>query len=339
MNRRSFVTSGLTALAGLAATPTPALRAAGAAKTGVDFDFTGLFTFRLGLRTKQMYVLLTEAAQAGLSVNHAALLLMPLEAYVPHPDHPFRAPNIIRFGQATLAAWWLSNTRVWVKDAHARFDDVVAGTLAFNQDPIDPSKYPNPIDDDAKWASFKWFASLEELVGQPVVTSGGGGGGLQFKPKTIASQVRLTQGYAAGMAPKLNCERKRKYQVNHGPERSFATQMHVEYEHAPGVMYLAFDDPSIQVTSYVGVHIDADKLTPVSIANTPLQHDARPNHEHYRAFYAMVGKNGLGISYKEYCDVRMQGHGQKMPAISGNYPTEPSSPDPDCIPPSSILDA
>src|SRR5262245_42215359 len=127
MNRRDFVKSGAGLLAGasLPGAITDARVRAGSdgeqssAATGVDFDCSGLFAFRLK-QDKELRLMLINARKASLKDDHAPVLMMPLEAYDPNSIEVLRRhdpPNIVRLGsdpKRVLAVWSLAGLNVWV---------------------------------------------------------------------------------------------------------------------------------------------------------------------------------------------------------------------------------
>ena len=328
MNRRRFLESGLGAIAATAASRVSTDQQVASAKAGVDFDFTGLFTFRFARSQKEMGVLLLDSKRTKLKDQHIPMLMMPLEAwhYIPPADKGYRAPSIIRFGDKAMAVWSLSSQRLWVHDAHTTFpgNDPDA-SLKWNESPI--GECPDPIDKDAGWASLKWFAGFRTLLGGKYEQDPNKE--IKLKDKKLTTEIRLTRGDAAGRAPKLKCEQYRKYKLgNDTKTRSYATQMHVEYYlDNTDVLKLAITGIQFPGTDYqlIGVKIKANELTPVSILNVPLTHGHKPHH--YTAFYNMVGAKGKEVTPLA-CEDECKS-GIKL-ADAGSLP---SSPDPDCIPP------
>jgi len=295
------------------------------AGAGIEFDFTGLFAFKLS-QTKEMRLLLLNAKKAKLKDEHAPLLIMPFKYYKPgsivNPLERHEPPNIVRLGDDAMAVWSLAGLRFWMPDAHELFDgNDQAPTLKFDDAPVDTRKDPSPIDKDAGWASLYWFVKMPELLKDASALRAGS---LECKEKTVASTIRLTRGAAAGRAPKTDCEQHRKYIIGDDivNKRSFATQLHVVYTLAPHeTTRLALAPSALSNQSggakFIGVQIE-NGLTPISILNSPLTHFS---HDHYKAFYKMVGKSGKSVMHDDPCTDELKAAGA------------PSAPYPDCIPP------
>jgi hypothetical protein len=342
MNRRTFVTSSLTAIAGTAvASHAGSSGLEAAATTGVDFDFTGLFAFLVGKKSNQLRVLLPDVMALGMKDHHAPMLLMPAEYYEPKPKDdkgnllvPHSAPTIIRLAGKPMASWSLDGLKVWVGNAHRKFEDDDMNGAKFSFVDTNPGINPTPcpIDQDSSWAQLYWFAKLEDLLGGDYATHKKE---LDYDIGNLASMIRLTQGEGAGRAPLNQCEQKRKYQVAGGPDKTFAKQMHVVYPFATNtVLNLAFAALELEAPGYVGIKVGAG-LTPVTIAHLPLTHKMK---DHYKTFYALFGESGTGkkVTYKEHCEENLCA--QKAEALKPGPHEEPNSPDPDCIPPSWTLD-
>jgi hypothetical protein len=340
MNRRDFVTTGLTAVTGAALLSCDGTRTATstatAAAVGIDFDFTGLYAFRLNRSQKDMFVVLPSASKVGLNDQHAPMLTMPWDAYEPHPKdtngtllRPHDAPTVYIHGGMKMATWSLFGLKIWLSDAHATFSGADANaSLKYNEDPIGTD--PNPIDADSGWASLKWFAPLTDMLGGLYQT---GAKTPTFDERKYASQIRLTRGDASGRAPLFACEQKRKYKIASGGERTFAKQMHVVYPAAAGTQALNLAFVNIDAAllpGYIGVKMMSGGPTPVAIGNLPLTHSS---NEHYKAFYALVNDSGQDISFVEHC-TGLTPHGAMAGALTTT--SEPNSPDPDCIPPSDV---
>ena len=353
MNRRDFVKSGAGLLAGasLPGAVTDARIRAGSdgeqasAPTGVDFDCSGLFAFRLK-QDKELRLMLINAKKASLDDDHAPVLMMPLEAYDPDGIESLRRhdpPNIVRLGgdpKRTLAVWSLVGLNVWVDNAHGVFEgNDPNASLKFDTTPIDPTKDPNPLNKDEGWASLYWFASLPDLL---TGTSSRAAGPLNCDNKKIESTIRLTQGDASGRCPATACEQNRKYWLDDDfmKKRSYATQLHVAYK-CSGVLRLAVASPKISntpnVSKLIGIKASSG-LTPVTIANLPMTH---VSNAHYRAFYKVVGKKGRELKHTDPCWVE-ELRGLKAASKSAHatahgemreYPDDRAAPYPDCIPP------
>jgi len=329
MNRRQFVKSGAGILAA-ASMPEPlgasvgrsAIRAEQSASVpGIDFDFTGLFGFRL-TQTKEMRLFLLNAKNANLEDEHAPLLMMPFEYYDPSEAGELERadpPNVVRLGDAAMAIWSLAGLRVWVPSAHTLFGGTDNDpSLKFDETPVDPAKDPDPIDKDAGWASRYWFVKLPDLLKEK--------GSVNIDERTVASTIRLTRGSASGRAPRTQCEQQRKYIVdgNVQNKRSFATQLHVvNRQTANTTTRLAIAPPALSNQAggpkFIGVKIGTG-LTPISIFNSPLTHFT---HDHYKAFYKMVGRSGRELTHDSPCIQARKAAGAQ----------QPSAPYPDCIPP------
>jgi hypothetical protein len=358
MNRREFMRSGAAAALAGASTPLagtsleqPPAPPAGAVKadecipgpynpekkTGVDFDVTGLFAFQ-ATQNDQMRWLLLDGKKAKLKDAHAPFLMMPFEAYIPpnvtNAEEAYQQPNIIRLGPRAMAIWSLIGANVWVYDAHTTFDgpDGEGKVLTYDDTPIKCD--PEPLCEDKGWASLRWFPRLSHLLndGSAATT---GGGSLTCKDKMVTSYVRLTRGYAAGRAPATDCERRRKYMLDNlsSTARTYATQMHVLYEHDKPVLRLAIAPKQFcneeAFVKVVHVRMTEKTLVPITIVNTPQTH---VDHRHYKAFYELVGKDGRDVTHNPPCIVGgLEARVHKE--IGGHVGPQPAAPDPDCIPP------
>ena len=329
MNRRQFVKSGAGIVAA-ASMPESLRSSAGRSATGseqagavpgIDFDFTGLFGFKL-TQNKELRLFLLNAKKASLEDEHAPLLMMPLEYYDPSEGEVLKRadpPNVVRLGDAAMAIWSLVGLHLWIPSAHAVFDGTDEhANLKFDDTPVDPTKDPDPIDKDAGWASHYWFVKLPDLLKER--------GPLSVDERKLASTIRLTRGNASGRAPRTLCEQRRKYIVDGQAQnkRSFATQLHVVNRQTPNTttrLALAPPQSSGQTggAKFIGVKI-GNGLTPISIFNSPLTHHT---HDHFKAFYDVVGKPGKRLTHDDPCLQERTAAGDKAP----------SAPFPDCIPP------
>jgi hypothetical protein len=350
MNRREFMQTGAAAIAGASA-PAAAQEAAPQqpcpaqpgpqVTTGVDFDFTGLFTFKLQ-QDKEMSVLLLDGKKAKLKDAHAAFLMMPFSAYHA-PKTPqeaaeaFKPPNIVRLGKEAMAVWSLVDHNVWVRDVHEFFDDPVTGDLHFTDTEIGCD--PCPIDKDEGWASLKWFAMLPDLLKTKDSEETTRRSGFpKCEDKMVTSYVRLTKGTAGGRCPATTCERERKYTLDKIPAsaRTYATQMHVAYTANAGILKLGIARKAVSnlpgVPKVIHVNVKQNELTPVTIVNTPLTHD---DSHHYKAFYELVDEDGRELNHK-ICGLQGSApdhHHALAGGPRGLSGSLPSAPDPDCIPP------
>jgi hypothetical protein len=353
MNRREFMKSGAAAMAGASASaaaveaaaqqPCPGKAPADQNRpTGVDFDFTGLFTFKLQ-QNKEMQVLLLDAKKAKLKDAHAAFLMMPFSAYHA-PKTPkeageaFKPPNIVRLGKEAMAVWSLVDHNIWVADAHELFDgNACVNDLHFIDTEIGCD--PDPIDKDEGWASLKWFAMLPDLLktkdGEEIARRSGFP---KCEDKMVTSYVRLTTGTAGGRAPATKCERERKYTLDKiaATARTYATQMHVVYTANAGILKLGIARKAVSslpgVPKVIHVNVKQNELTPLTIVNTPLTHE---DSHHYRAFYELVDKDGRELNHN-VCALSGSAPDHQHALASGPRGiggSLPSAPDPDCIPP------
>lgn len=333
MNRRHFMKSGMAAVASAPFRST-AQRPTVANPTGADFDFTGLFAFRIV--SKQLRVFLVDAKQSKMKDLHTPALMMPFEDYEPDrvkakvpDDIPYVPPTIVRIGANAMALWSLFGNNLWVYDAHTSFEAIVTGQLTYDDTPIDPTMDPNPIAEDKGWSSIHWFPQFERLLGGAYEL---GKKKIKVKKDRVAGVVRLVKGYTAGRAPKLVCEQMRKHTVDGGPPRTFATQMHVTYEHpANSVLLLGLSDGSKM--GIIGVKIRSNYLSPISVMNMPLTHF---DQHHYKGVYTMVGASGKEIDHLGSCYTQMERDAFKN--LKTTKAGDPNSPDPDCIPPATFED-
>ena len=157
--------------------------------------------------------------------------------------------------------------------------------------------------------------------------------GLTIDEKTLTTKIRLTRGHVGGRAPKLACEQERKYEVGSVDPitRSFATQMFVRYLQGAGELHLAISPIKYFDPKTIAVKVLNEKVSPVSIVNTPLSHKEA---NHYTAFYAMVGAQNGKVIKAESCSGEFNPHATR--ATRPAQTPEPASPDPDCVPPGFI---
>lgn len=334
MDRRSFVKAGLAAVA--ASSVAGSRTATAQPTTGLDFDFTGLYAFQASGISKQLRVILVDGPMAGIKDQHAPLLVMRRDDYVPlptgvnDPSQLHHSPKIVRLGGNLLAVWSLAGWKLWMGDAHTDFDGLdSSASLTVDDSSIDGQSQPYPPDDPAAWRSMQWFAEYEHLLGGAYEE---GDREIAFDPRCIASMIRLTRGRVSGRMPLTQCERERTYRVQ-GSEsrRTFNAQFHCAYEHHAGQTLLTVSQMDGGSPKRIGVEIRHDMLTPISVVNTSLTHDHR---RHYEAFYGLACSSGKYIDVPKDCG----GHVTKTAGstATGQRP-KLDSPDPDCIPPRARL--